>query len=382
MECQKEHFNLNPEITYLNGAYMSPQLRKVTSAGVKAIERKEDPTSITPTDFFEPTEQLRNLFAKLIDADDPNRVITIPSVSYGMAIVARNIQVDSGDEILVVGEQFPSNVYPWMNLAKEKGAKLVTVPSPPPLDGRGMQWNTDVLKAINLKTKIVAIGHVHWADGTLFDLHAISQKAKAYGASLIVDGTQSVGALPFSVKEIQPDALICAGYKWLMGPYSLGLAYFGPAFDGGVPLEENWINRLESEDFSGLVRYQEAYQAGALRYEVGEHSNFILVPMLIEALNQIHKWGVGNIQKYLKTICREPLLRLRENGVWIEKEEFASPHLFGIAYKNRDAVKQRITEGGIHVSYRGDFIRVSPHVYNQEDDLHRLVDIIIDEERI
>jgi selenocysteine lyase/cysteine desulfurase len=377
MECQKELFTLNPEVTFLNCAYMSPQLKKVTAEGMTAIVKKEDPTRISPADFFEPTERLRSIFAAIIDVEDPNRIITIPSVSYGMAIVARNIALHAGEEILVLGEQFPSNVYHWMTLAKEKGAKLITVPSPPPMEGRGDKWNLSILDAIGPATKIIAIPHVHWADGTCFDLISISQKAKSYGALLIVDGTQSVGALPFSVKEIQPDALICAGYKWLMGPYSLGLAYLGPVFDEGIPLEENWINRLYSEDFGGLVRYQEAYQPGSLRYEVGEHSNFILVPMLIQALIQILEWGVDNIQEYLLGICKAPLQRLRDKGIWVEKEGAISPHLFGIAMPDLAQVKEKLLQNKVHVSYRGHFVRVSPHVYNREEDLQRLADILL-----
>ncbi|WP_114749252.1 aminotransferase class V-fold PLP-dependent enzyme [Pleomorphovibrio marinus] len=377
MKCQKELFNLNPDLTYLNCAYMSPQLKTVTETGIRALLRKEDPTSIFPVDFFEPTEQLRSLFATMIEADDPKRIVTIPSVSYGMAIVSRNISLNADDEILVVGEQFPSNIYPWTRLAKEKGAKLLTVPSPPPMEGRGDKWNLDILDAIGPATRIIAIPHVHWADGTFFDLLSISQKAKSFGALLIVDGTQSVGALPFSVKKVQPDALICAGYKWLMGPYSLGLAYLGPAFDEGFPLEENWINRLNSEDFGGLVRYQEDYQPGSLRYEVGEHSNFILVPMLTQALRQIQEWGVENIQEYLLGIGKAPLQRLRDKGVWVEKEGAFSPHLFGIAMPDLAQAKEKLLQNKVHVSYRGHFVRVSPHVYNREEDLQRLVDILL-----
>ena len=89
---------------------------------------------------------------------------------------------------------------------------------------------------------------------------ALRQRTHEVGAQLVIDGTQSVGALPINVQELQPDALICAGYKWLMGPYSIALAYYGPYFDQGEPLEEGWINRYGSEDFTNLVQYQDRYQ--------------------------------------------------------------------------------------------------------------------------
>ena len=115
---------------------------------------------------------------------------------------------------------------------------------------------------------------MHWTDGTRFDLAAIGARAREVGAALVVDGTQSVGALPFDVQQLRPDALVCATYKWLMGPYSLGFAYLGPRFDDGEPLEETWIGRRGSENFKELVDYQDDYQPGALRYDVGERSNF------------------------------------------------------------------------------------------------------------
>ena len=132
--------------------------------------------------------------------------------------------------------------------------------------------------------------HIHWADGTLFNLMAIREKTREHDALLIIDGTQSVGALPFSVAKIQPDALICAGYKWLLGPYALGVAWYSDYFNDGEPLEHNWLNRLQSEDFTRLTQYQEKFQDKADRYSVGESSNFILVPMLIRALEQLLQW--------------------------------------------------------------------------------------------
>ena len=106
--------------------------------------------------------------------------------------------------------------------------------SPPSiLNGRGKEWNERILNSIDTKTKLVSLGHVHWADGTLFQLTDIRKRTKEVGALLVIDGTQSVGALPFDVDVIQPDALICGGYKWLMGPYSLGYAYYGEYFDQG-----------------------------------------------------------------------------------------------------------------------------------------------------
>ncbi|MDR9417745.1 aminotransferase class V-fold PLP-dependent enzyme [Gracilimonas sp.] len=379
MDCKKSHFQLDHSFTYLNCAYMSPLLKKVEQAGIEGIKRKRNPFKISPDEFFGETDKLRNEYAKLINAKDPKRIVVIPSVSYGMANVAKNLSLSKGDNIILVGEQFPSNVYPWRSIASESGAEIVTI-TPPDSKERGKDWNEKIMNAINSKTKLVALGNVHWADGTRFNLQAIRKLTREVGAWLAIDGTQSVGALPFDVIEIKPDALICAGYKWLMGPYSIGLAYYGPALDKGSPVEENWINRYESENFANLVNYNDDYQPGALRYEVGEHSNFILVPMMLEAVKQLNKWGVKNIQQYCKNLIEEPVAKLRKAGFRIEDESFRSSHLFGIRlaeHHKMEKIKAAFDKHNILVSFRGDSIRVSPNVYNTVDDFTQLTQSLL-----
>ncbi len=344
--------------------------------GIEGMRQKRNPAAVSPVDFFTTTEKLRNQFSKLINAKETNRIVVIPSVSYGMATVAKNISVHKNDNIVVAAEQFPSNVYSWLQLSKEKGADIKFVSPPEELIDRGKKWNEKILDTIDRNTKMVAIANVHWADGTLFDLIEIRRRTRDVGALLVVDGTQSVGALPFDIQKVQPDALVCAGYKWLLGPYSIGLAYYGKAFDGGKPLEENWINRLESEDFTRLINYQEDYQPGALRYEVGEHSNFILVPMMLEALKQVNLWKPKNIQAYCESITKVALEKLRDAGYWVENENHRGSHLFGVrlpASRDIEKIKLRMKREKISVSFRGNAIRVSPHVYNTENDLMKLV---------
>lgn len=362
---------------YLNCAYMAPLLKRVEQAGIEGIRVKRNPAAVSVDDFFSETTKLRREFARLINGD-ASRVVIIPSVSYGMANVVKNLKVTASNNIVVAAEQFPSNYYPWQSLQQETGVKIKVVSPPEALYNRGKHWNQRLLEAINADTKLVALGNVHWADGTLFNLKEIRHRSKDVGALLVIDGTQSVGALPFDVKEIQPDALICAGYKWLMGPYSIGLAYYGEKFDTGKPVEENWINRLHSENFAGLVNYQSNYQPGALRYEVGEHSNFILVPMMLEALKQVNQWKPQAIQKYCKAITQEPIELLRKAGFWIEEEAYRGYHLFGIRLPaGVDMVKKRIRKAKISVSFRGNAIRVSPHLYNTETDMMKLVKALI-----
>jgi selenocysteine lyase/cysteine desulfurase len=160
----------------------------------------------------------------------------------------------------------------------------------------------------------------------------------------------------------------------------MGLAYYGEFFDNGKPIEESWMNRLGSEDFSSLVIYQDQYQPGALRFEVGEHSNFIGVPMLLNAITQLNRWHVSAIQEYCSNITVDAVTQLRSNGFWIEDEDFRGSHLFGIRLQPDDdlnAIKNLFIKNRIHVSFRGDSIRVSPNVYNNENDLQKLARTLI-----
>lgn len=358
---------------------MSPMLKKVEKQGIAGIVAKRNPAKVSIDDFFGNTELIRSEFAKLINGEQ-NRVVLVPSVSYGMANVMKNVKVTRTDNIIVAGEQFPSNYYPWHQLKKDTGVTLKIVSSPDTLKHRGKQWNEHIVEAIDSNTKLVALGNVHWADGTKFNLIEIRKRTRDVGALLVIDGTQSVGALPFDVAKIQPDALVCGGYKWLMGPYSLGLAYYGEYFDQGKPVEENWINRLNSENFAALVNYQSDYQPGALRYEVGEHSNFILVPMLLEALKQINQWKPAAIQQYTAAITKKPIKILKEAGYWVEDDAYRGHHLFGVRLpedKLIEPIRKAIKKSKISVSFRGNAIRVSPHLYNSEADLMKLVKVLV-----
>lgn len=370
--CQREKFSLDENVHYLNCAYMSPILKQVEEVGIQGIRGKRNPFRVTPDDFFKESELLRLEFSKLVNNPYPNRVVLIPSVSYGISMLAKNISLDSNENIVLAANQFPSNVYPWLRLAEESKAIMNFVSKP---ESKEINWTDEIVSAINSNTRIVALSHTHWADGTKFNLKEIRRKCDEFGTLLIIDGTQSIGALPFDIKEIRPDALICAGYKWLMGPYSLGIAYIGDRFLEGVPAEENWINRLNSENFSGLVDYEKNYQKGALRYEVGEHSNFILVPMLLKAIQQLNTWGPENIISYCENLAQKPIEKLKEMGFKYNEPSSFSYHLFGLTHPTIEMQKlnEELTNRKIYASTRGNSLRISVNVYNTKADFDALL---------
>ncbi len=375
LSCQKHLFSLPPGLHYLNCGFMSPLPLRVEEAGIAGIRKKRIPCDIFPGDFLAGLENVRDRFAGLVGAADSQRIALIPSVSYGLASVARNLEIAGSQNLIILARQFPSNVYAWRRLAATTGAELRTIAPPEQGADRAQQWNERLLEAIDGDTAVVALAQVHWTDGTLFDLARVGERCREVGAAFVIDGTQSVGALPVDVRCIEPDALICAGYKWLMGPYSLGVAYYGPRFENGVPLEETWLSRVGSDDFPRLIDYQDEYRPGVVRYEPGEISNFALVPMLGAALELIAGWGVESIEEYCRSLTDLLVAESTKAGFGAEAAEWRSGHLVGLRMPqgvDPTALQSELAGRKISVSVRGDVLRVSPHVYNDEEDIMAL----------
>ena len=141
----------------------------------------------------------------------------IPALDIGEFPDIAGLPVEAGKRILLLHDQFPSNVYPWRELAKEQGGNILTLPQPEDDD-----WTLALLEVLDERVAIAALPHVHWTDGALIDLERVASRCREGGAALVIDGTQSVGALPFDVNAIQPDFLVSASYKWLLGPYGSG----------------------------------------------------------------------------------------------------------------------------------------------------------------
>lgn len=375
LACQRDLFTLEAGNGFLNGAYMSPQLKSVYAAGRHALQAKNDPVKIQPADFFSTSPKVKAAFAQLINCSDPERIALIPAVSYGVATVANNLELKPGDNVIVAEGQFPSNYYSWQEKCKKHGTELRTVNRPATKDA--ISWSQAIEHAIDERTRLLALSTLHWADGTLWDLPALRSRTRQVGAWLLIDGTQSVGAMPFSVAEIEPDALITAGYKWLMGPYSTGYAYYGPALDNGQPIEENWINRHNSQDFKNLVNYESTYRPKAGRYSVGEQSNFLALPMQLAALQQLNQWQPQRIQDYCANLWAGITDGLSELGIVLP--EHRAQHLVGIrlpANLKAEQLPAELASRKLTVSFRGDAIRVAPNVYNRPDEMQRLLDAL------
>ncbi len=371
LRCQRDAFDLPDDVAYLNCAFMSPQLRRVSEVGMAAVQGKQRPWRIGPADFFDDLERLRTLFAQLIHGD-ADGVAVVPAASYALSTAAANVSASSGDRIVILADQYPSNVYPWRDLAQRSGATVVTVKRPD--DG---DWTAAVVESIDERTAVVAVPNCHFMTGAVIDIQLVGKAARAAGAMFVVDATQSLGVLPLQVDDIGADMVVAAGYKWLLGPYSLGYAWTAPHCRDWRPLEQHWAGREGSEDFANLTAYSDAFRPGARRFDGGEASNFVLAPMAVAALETVVEWSVERVAATVDPLTAAVVDGAAALGLSVHAKPHAS-HIVGLRLPagSPGPVVQSLAEANVHVSVRGDSLRVSPYVFNTDDDVARLLEAL------
>ncbi|MFC3284511.1 aminotransferase class V-fold PLP-dependent enzyme [Litchfieldella rifensis] len=374
LPSQRDLFDLPREVAYLNCANMSPQSHSVTKAGLEAVRRMKAPWKISPSDWFTDAEALRAVAARLMGADTDG-VALIPAASYGISIAASNVPIERGQNIVLLDEQFPSNLYAWRELARVSTAEVRTVHKEP-LDA----WTGAVLEAIDDDTAVVTVPNCHWTDGALIDLIQVGERARSVGAALVVDASQSLGAYPLDIAAIQPDFLVSVGYKWQLGPYGLGYLYAAPRWrETGRPLEASWLTRAGAEDFAALVDYVDDYRPGARRFDMGEYPQFVLAPMAFAGLSQLLDWGVGCVQATLSRLTNQIAKEVTEMGCSVLPADHRVGHLVGVRLPDGsipEALPKRLAEEQVFVSARGDSLRIAPHVYNEDADVERLLAVL------
>jgi selenocysteine lyase/cysteine desulfurase len=380
--CQRHLFEMPEDVAFFNCAALAPILKSSRDAGLVSVTRKAQPWHVGSAERIGEPDQARALFAGLIGAAAQDIAI-IPAASYGIATAAANLPVKPGQTIVLLEDQYPNNVLPWIQKRAREGAELIFVVRPEDDD-----LTAGILEAIDERTAIVALPHCFWTDGTLIDLAAVGRRCREVGAALVVDATQSVGALPFDVAEIRPDFLIVSGYKWLLCPYTIGFLYVAPQRQDGVPLEHSWRDgMLEGWGVDwrdGHMDYPEGWQPGAGRFNMGETANFISMPMAIKALEQMHAWEVAEINASLRRITETIIERTDNFGLVAPNAKHRAGHMTGLrlaAGADRsqiDELEQRLADKQIYLSVRGDSLRIAPHLHVNNDDIDRLVSALAD----
>jgi selenocysteine lyase/cysteine desulfurase len=377
LACQRHLFDIPRDVCYLNCAYMGPLPRPVRDAGAAALLRCATPWLIGSEDFFEPAEAARRLIAGLLNAS-PESIALVPTAANAIAAVAKNVPIRPGQQIVVLADQFPSNMYSWLGLAAQ-GARIKTIPAPVG-PNRGRRWNERLLSSIDGNTGLVAIEAVHWTDGTLFDLAAVGRRCREVGAWYVVDATQTIGIEALDAASIGADALVAHPYKSMMAGYGLGFAYFGERLANGSPLEQSWLMRRGSEDFSRLVDYQEDYAPGMRRYDTSTRANLSHIAMLTAAMELFRRWQAPRVRRYCLEMSKKLIECARRAGYEVPEDGEHAAHIFGIrppSGTDLQALRRTLQARHIHVSVRGDAIRVSPHVYNDEADADRFAGAVL-----
>jgi selenocysteine lyase/cysteine desulfurase len=375
MNSQRYLFDIPDDIAYFNCAYYSPLLNESRNRLMEGVKSKSHPWERTAADFFTDAEKIR-LSAASIFGGEPDGYAIIPSASYGLSTAARAVEPQLGkdDTILILEEGFPSNVLPWVRVARETGAKLITVPVP----GDG-NWTNAILNRINTSVKAAALFTCHWTNGAFIDLVTI-RKAVGDDVVIAIDATQSLGAMAFSMDDVRPDFIVSAGYKWLLCPYGFSLLYVSEKWRKSRPLEESWQARENAGDFGSLVNSSDSYMAGARRFDVGQKGTATILPGVISAFEQIKNWGIENISDSLVGINNRIADHLLSLGFQLPERSQRSPHMFGAIIPDRykGNLISELSKRKIYISQRGNSVRFSPHLHISEHDITHLLEALND----
>ena len=370
---QRHLFSVPEDVAYFNCAYYSPQLRASEEKLIQGVQEKARPWEKTAQSFFTDPETIRGLSSEIFGGDIDGWAIT-PAASYGLSTAARAIEptLTAGDRIVVMAEEFPSNVLPWRATAREKGAVIVTVPTP--ADG---DWSKAIVGHIESGVKVVAVAPCHWTTGAFVDLQPIGEACRREGAAFVIDASQALGVMRLDLASLKPDFLAAVAYKWLLGPYGLALLYVSEKWRESRPLEESWFARDNAEDFTALAKYSDGYMKGARRFDMGEKAVPTTLPGAIAALEQIKAWGVANIAETLASTNARIAAHLTSLGFELPPDRQRSPHMFGAKVpsnlKGAAGLVAELRQRKIFISQRGDAVRFAPHVYVSTADVDRLL---------
>jgi selenocysteine lyase/cysteine desulfurase len=373
---QRAHFEIPREICYLNAASYSPLPRRTLEAGRAAVGRKGQPWTVPASFANQIHERTRAAAARLINADAGD-VALIPSVGYGVATAAKLLTIPRGQRVLVLENDHSSPVLEWQVRSQGQGFAVETVRQPE--DG---DWTSAVLAAIDRPgappLALASISSVHWSDGGLLDVEKIGVALKKQGAMFLVDATHHVGVLAMDVKRLDPDFLIFPTYKWTLGPYGRAFLYVAKRHQDGVPLEQTAPGRRNVNAENNVYFADTRYLPDARRFDMGERDHFISMEMAAVGMEMLAEWGTAAITPRLQMLTARIADGLRNTGVRVPDESVRAPHILSLGFPG--GMPAGLIEGlageHIYVAPRLGRMRISPHVYNDEEDVERFVKVL------
>jgi selenocysteine lyase/cysteine desulfurase len=372
---QRALFDIPEHICYLNAAAVGPLPRAVTQAGEFGVARKAQPWAIEPGNAQKQFDRARAAAARLINADADD-VALISSVSYGIATAGKVLTVPRGSRVLLLQDDHSSPVLEWLGRAEAQGFVVEVVPRPD--DG---DWTAALLAAIGRQgappVGMASISSVHWADGGAIELDRVGAALKAQGAHFVIDATHGAGVMDIDVRRLDPDFLVFPTYKWVLGPYGRAFLYVARWWQDGVPLEQAGSHRRGMNSERAPYMRDLTYVPNARRYDMGERDHYISLEMASIGMELIAKWGQAAIIERLRMLTDRLADGLRNSGVLVSAARVRAPHVLSLQFPGGlpDDLTARLEAENVFISPRLGRIRISPHVYNDEADVDRFLDV-------
>lgn len=362
---------------FFNHAGVSP-LPAAAAAAMRAYAAEAETGAYLGAGWYHDVERLRVACAKLINAHR-DEIAFVKNTSEGISIVARGLEWQWGDVIVTTGVEYPANVYPWMEVVRSHGVKLVQVPEETDHSGRRAVPIERILEAAaDPRCRLVTVSHVEFASGQRHDLTRIGKFCRENSRLFCIDAIQTVGILPVDVHGMHIDYLSADGHKWMLGPEGAGFFYCRrELIERTRPLMVGWMNVIDAQNYG---QYDYTLKSDAGRFECGTYNIPGLLGMkasidLLVALDpvkladRIHALGEMLIEGLLAK--GYDVISPRGVGQWSGIVSFASP-----VHDHEQIVRSLRKERRIEVAVREGRLRVSPHFYNTEQQIQRLVEAL------
>jgi selenocysteine lyase/cysteine desulfurase len=375
LPCQRALFDMPREVCFFNAAAWSPLPLASQEAGRAAVGRKGQPWTLPEGFQAGQYERARMAAAALIGAE-PDDVALISSVGYGVSTAGKVLPIARGSRVIVLENDHTSPVLEWVGRAEAGGFTVDTVKQP--ADG---DWTSAVLEAIERAgsppVALASISSVHWSDGGALDMACIAATLKKQGAALLVDATHDAGVRKIDVKTLDPDFLIFPTYKWVLGPYGRAFMYVAKRRQGAVPLEQTAAARKAVSAEDTIYFRDISYRDDARRYDMGERDHFISMEMASIGMEMMADWGSAAVVERLAMLNGKLADGLGNLGVRLIDAKLRAPHILCLSFPNGMApdLPKKLAAESVYAAPRLGRLRISPHVYNDEQDVERFVEV-------